>query len=113
MAFSPTDELRIQGIELALNKIQTALNGVATKRELNNLMALFTEQVNELNQTVLDNAAGGLSAHIVDPLAHSGLSWYYGKADFVTTRTDSSVANKPVALNHSGYLDFSLLSGVL
>jgi hypothetical protein len=109
-SFTPTDELRIQKIENTLNQVQTALNGVATVRQLNLLFGLFTQQVADLQASI--NQTNDLSAHLVDPYAHSGLYWYYGKSDHVNSFEGPTVAGQPIALNMSGYLDWSLLSGV-
>lgn len=111
--FTPTEELRIQAIETAINNLAKAVNNLATKRELNNLIALYTEQVQELQDLVLTNTAGGLAAHLADTFAHSGLYWYYNKSDFVSTRNGIQDADHPLLLNHSGFVDYTFVSGVL
>ena len=54
MAFTEQESIRIQAIETMLNDVQTALNNVATKRQLNTLVVIRQQEIDELKQRVLD-----------------------------------------------------------
>jgi Zn-finger domain-containing protein len=47
-------ELRFQQIETMLNTMQIAMNNLATKRELNGLVLVLTNQITDLQDTVED-----------------------------------------------------------
>jgi hypothetical protein len=52
MAFSASDELRIQAIEKAVNDLQTALNALATKAQMKQLLNIRQSEIEDLKTRV-------------------------------------------------------------
>lgn len=52
MAWNNEEERRIQAIENGLAKQTAALNGVASKKQLNQILALLTKEINALKQEI-------------------------------------------------------------
>lgn len=52
MAWSDEEERRIQAIENGLAKQAAALNGVASKKQLNQILALLTKEIDALKQEI-------------------------------------------------------------
>jgi hypothetical protein len=123
MAFSESEERRIQAIERSLNSIQTALNNLATKQLVKSL--LYTEQhaISQLQEEIdtLEAASGVdlINAHKVDSDAHSELfaekaelihqhdDRYFQETEFINNTTGITDANKPIKTDIEGLIDAS------
>lgn len=54
MAFTASEERRIRAIELKLNDIQTALNNLATREQLKQLLNIRQSEITELQEKVVE-----------------------------------------------------------
>lgn len=52
MAWTETEELRIQAIEKRINEIQTALNNMASRKQMKSIMNLRQAEIDDLKQRV-------------------------------------------------------------
>lgn len=52
MAFTESEERRIRAIELKLNDVQTALNNLATREQLKQLLNIRQSEITELQEKV-------------------------------------------------------------
>lgn len=114
MAFTTTEEKRIQTIEAKLNEIQTSLNNLANKKDLKTALFVLQRQVTDLsnliNQFKQTNLGELLIIHENDTAAHQSEMdiRYFNKDLFVASSSGIADANKPVKLNNSGKLDTTL-----
>lgn len=113
MAFDETDEERIQAIESKLNEIQLAVNSLATKTQLNQLLLILSKRLDELDAEITQveetGYGGALSSHRVDSAAHNNLLNYFNRNEHVDTSAGAADAGKPVVLDSTGQIDSSML----
>jgi hypothetical protein len=117
MALTDTERLRVEAIERKLNELQTASNNLATRKELKNLLALLTGDVQQLridvDQIELTGSGSALANHKLDPAAHPEINdRFYLRTDFVGTSAGLADAGKPVKLNASGLVDSSMIGDI-
>lgn len=53
MAWTDAENQRINAIELMLNKIQTAINNLASQKQLRSIVALKQNEINDLTSRVV------------------------------------------------------------
>jgi hypothetical protein len=107
---------RIAELEESLETLSTALNNLASRKELKNLVAILTNQITSVSEelTQIEQTAIGeaLNDHIVSSTPHASLdSRYYLQSAFTATSVGVADAGKPVLLSSSGVLDGTVLPG--
>jgi hypothetical protein len=97
---------RIQAIEATLGSNQTALDNLVTKRELRNLLALLSTEINAFRAEI-----DSLDQILLSPILRSYLDdRFYQKTDFIDVTQGSIDAGLPVKTNYNGVIDASLLA---
>lgn len=107
-------ETRLQAIEKAINDLATALNNVATKKELRAFQLLNQGRIAELDTAIEHlgetGITPGLTAHKVNTNAHTELNdRYYKQTEFLDFSHGSADAGSPIILNSSGLVDQSMI----
>ncbi len=108
---------RIVELETALADQDTAINNVATRKELKNLFAILQGAIDNLTSNVnqlqsVGSSSAPLAAHKVDAGAHIELSdRYFAQSEFRYVSAGVADAYQPVQLSASGVLDPSILPG--
>lgn len=54
MAFTESEERRVRAVELKLNDVQTALNNLATREQLKQLLNIRQSEIAELQEKVVE-----------------------------------------------------------
>src|SRR3989304_8545127 len=116
MALTATEDKRIQTLEKKLNELQDALNKLATKAQLKQLLLLRQTDIDQVKEDMEHlsetGVSPGLAAHKGDPDAHPDLiNKYFPRSVFINLSTGVSDAGKPIILNASGQVDPSMVVG--
>ena len=113
MTWTSTEQRYIVALEDKINTLSTAIDNLATRRELKALLYVLTEKLDALEREITQVALTGSSFeeedHEVDPNTHTNLITYFPKDDFVHESAGTANAGDPVILNSSGLIDESML----
>lgn len=116
MTWTDSETDRVASLEENQVLLATTMENLATKRQLNSLIALLNTDITNLRNdlTNLEETGYGfaLETHRTDASAHSAINdRFYLRTAFTATSIGSPDAGKPVLTNPEGRIDPSMVSG--
>jgi hypothetical protein len=108
MPITITEDLRIGSIEKKLNELQSALNKVATKAQLKQLLNIRQSEINDIQDILQTLDTSGVSPsfiyHKTDAAAHAEFDTRYVKTNIFTTAVDVTGPSTNVSIIPAGTL---------